>query len=219
MPTRSRFGQQADRRLRRGFTLIEVVVVVIIIAVLAVLAIPSITERMRDRRTQQAAHEVVSLYRNARLRAMGRGAAVLVRFFRTGASTQGRIEVWEAIQGASASGADCAPLPGGSCLDWDAGESRRITLFDPNIRAEYAGVQLQADGPPADQDQMDICFTPLGSTFVRFSFDAENPADSAPFTRLAGVPSIGVRRVLDGDQIGIARTVIIPPNGASRLAL
>ena len=51
-------------------------VVVVIITALAALAVPSILRQMRDRRTRQAAEEIASVYRQARLRALGRGAAV-----------------------------------------------------------------------------------------------------------------------------------------------
>ena len=58
---------------RRGFTLVELMVVVVMITVLATLAIPLVTEQLRDRRTQEAAERVAGVYRDARMRAMGRG--------------------------------------------------------------------------------------------------------------------------------------------------
>ncbi|HMR09923.1 MAG TPA: prepilin-type N-terminal cleavage/methylation domain-containing protein, partial [Polyangiaceae bacterium] len=88
---------------QRGFTLLELVVVVIIIAVLAVLAIPSVLNTLRDRRVQNAALEVGALYRNARMRAMARGGAVLVRFDGT-ATPQGRVQLREALRGQAGGG-------------------------------------------------------------------------------------------------------------------
>src|SRR5512146_66728 len=89
------------RGAERGFTLVELIVVVIIIAVLAVMAIPTITQQMRSRRTQFAAKEVAALYRDARMRAMGRGSAVLVRF-ESNVTAEGRLEMREAVRSGSA---------------------------------------------------------------------------------------------------------------------
>src|SRR5688572_2277518 len=83
------------RRRARGFTLVELVAVVVIIAIVAALAMPSITSRLRERRVQQAAQTVAQIYSTARMRAMGRGAAVLVRY------TAGEFQIREAIRGAA----------------------------------------------------------------------------------------------------------------------
>src|SRR5688572_14870591 len=63
----------------RGFTLIELCAVVLIITVFAAVAIPTAVSQLRDRRMQEAARRIGMVYRQARLRALGRGSAVLVR--------------------------------------------------------------------------------------------------------------------------------------------
>src|SRR5688500_11028421 len=98
--------RRRSSREARGFTLVELVAVVVIIAIVAALAMPSITSRLRDRRIQQAAQTVAQLYSTARMRAMGRGAAVLVRY------NAGDFELREAIRGATVeTDANCRPLP------------------------------------------------------------------------------------------------------------
>ena len=81
--------------------MVEMVVVVIIISALVVLAVPSITSQMRDRRTQRLSENVSIIYRNARMRAMGRGSAVLVRYDRSN-SPEGTLEVREGVEGLTA---------------------------------------------------------------------------------------------------------------------
>lgn len=206
----------------RGFTLIEVMVVVIIIAVLAVIAIPSITFQLRDRRTKQAAEYVASMYTEARMRAIGRGAAVLVRYDRTLIPT-GQVDMREAIRIPTAA-PECSavPPPVSSCLLpalWNAPQpppamtNRVLRSFNPSGRPEYAGVQIAMEGPPGQGavNQMDVCFTPMGSTYVRYD-------TTGPFTRLTGVPQATVwRQDPDGSRRGLTRIVTILPNGVSHL--
>ena len=73
--THTHLHRLRKQRAQRGFSLIELVVVVIIIAILAVIAIPAISKRMKDRRTSELAQRVSHIYRDARMRAMGRGGA------------------------------------------------------------------------------------------------------------------------------------------------
>ena len=80
---------------RRGFSLVELFVVVVIIAVIALLAMPAITKQMRDRRTREVAERLATLYRNARMRAMGRGSAVMIQFD----YANDRVQVREAVRG------------------------------------------------------------------------------------------------------------------------
>ncbi len=202
---------------QRGFTLLELVVVVIIIAVLAVLAIPAVLNQLRDRRVQNAALEVGALYRNARMRSMARGGAVLVRFNGT-ASPQGRVEVREAVRGNSAGGPNCAQLPVSGCTlsSWANGNSdnKLLTQFDPANRTEWASIFLSMNGPPPAnagvQPQMDICFTPMGRAFVRFG-------QVGAFTPLTGVSQVTLtRRSSGGNQLGLSRSVLVLPNGHAR---
>ena len=189
-------------------------VVVIMIGIIAALSIPSIATQLRDRRTNQAAHEVSLLYRHARSLAMGRGGAVLVRF---DGSAKGKIEVREAIDEVTGR---CVNLPATSCstANWDAAKTssnRLIKTFDVNNNGPYANVKMaffQADGTSAGST-VDVCFSPLGRPFRRLTY-------TGAFVPMNDVPYLQVNRV-DASNVaeGITRTVLVLPNGTSRLAL
>jgi type IV fimbrial biogenesis protein FimT len=216
VPLRARTDQLAHhlrlpRRSAAGFTLLELMVVIVMIGLLVALGIPSISAQMRDRRTNQAAHQVGLLYRQARALAMGRGSAVLVHFD-AGTVTQGKIEVREAQD---VDPSRCLSLPATSCslANWNAAstQNRLVTTFDPSLLDVFSNVQLtffSADNSTAG-NAVDICFSPLGRPFRRLSF-------TGSFTPLNEVPYIQVSPI---DGFGSTRTVLIMPNGASRLAL
>ncbi len=193
----------------RGFTLLELMIVVVMIGVLVALGIPSISAQMRDRRTNQAAHEVALLYRQARAVAMGRGAAVLVRYD-LGATPRGAITVLEARDPGSAS--TCLGVPATSCnaTAWNAANSQLVGSFDPSLMGAYDNVKLTFVNSAGDTEG-DLCFSPLGRPFWRpVHLGTQN------FLPLNQVPSIQVSPV---DGIGLTRTVLVLPTGASRLAL
>jgi type II secretion system protein H len=208
-----RLPRRVGGRHTAGFTLLELMVVVILIGVLAALGVPSIASLMRDRRTNQAAHEVSMLYRQGRSLAMGRGAAVLVRF---DGSANGRLEVRESMD---ADPAHCLSLPATSCGagNWNAASplNRLVASFDVNNNGPYSNVKMaffQADGTSAGA-AVEVCFSPLGRPFRRFAF-------AGAFVPMNDVPYIEVNRVdATNKQEGILRTVLVLPNGTSRLAL
>ncbi len=209
------------RRLRpqRGFTLLELMVVVIIITVVATLAIPSVTRQMKERRTQEAAQRVASMYLDARMRAMGRGSAVLVRYT---PGTRGRFDMWEAQRGTGdaptgTSDANCATLPVSSCLtpNWNVGSPgtsyREVTSLDLANRGEYDRVTItMEDGAGTAVSNLDVCFTPMGRTFFRTTL-------SQPLQPLATTHVAEVYRAEGSTRIGRTRRVAVMPNGASRL--
>jgi type IV fimbrial biogenesis protein FimT len=188
-------------------------VVVILIGVIAALGVPSIASQVRDRRTNQAAHEVALIYRQARSLAMGRGAAVLVRF---DGSANGKLEVREALDPDIK---HCLSLPATSCsaAKWDAANplNRLVSTFDVNNDGRYTNVKLaffQADGTSAGS-QVEVCFSPLGRPYRRYS-------STTAFVPMAEVPYLEVNRVdASNKPEGMTRTVLVLPNGTSRLSL
>lgn len=187
----------------RGFTLIELLAVVLIITVFAGLAIPAAVVQLRDRRIQESARQIALVYRQARLRAMGRGAAVLVRF------RDENFTVLEARQGTAAG--ECADLPIASCTtpDWNnADESRLVDGHSEAAGGDLGNVSIGiVDSNDTAVTELEVCFTPMGRAFSR----ELSTALFAPMTEayLASVSRPGVLRT---------RNVVLMPNGTARLS-
>jgi type IV fimbrial biogenesis protein FimT len=186
--------------------MMELLAVMVMIGIMAALASPSFIAVLRDRRVNRSAQSIAEVYRMARARALGRGAAVMIRWNKTGGSGSKPIfETYEAVVAA----ADAQPVS--SCLTGfgAAGFTRRVNTLQPEGGlAELATVKLFDGG--VERANADICFSPRGRTFVRWS-----NTNSDGFLPMTGVPHVEVTNT----KTSLLRTVFVPPNGVARLML
>lgn len=216
---RKTFGPNDGRNRRpRGFSLIEVMFVVVLVGVLAMLAVPSMARARLDRRAYEGAGNIAQLFRDARTRAIGRGAAVLVHLSTAG--TRGTYRMYEAVaQDPSGSGFN---TPRGTCrtpMTWVplAATNANVRLLesvalDTGID-EQADVQTRIVSPGGTTPaQAFVCFTPLGRAyFVEGTpvFDGALPME--------GALEVTVTRSEGGNPVGLARRVVVPPSGVARV--
>lgn len=189
----------------------ELLTVIAVIMILASTAAPSFIRLMRDRRVNAAAIEVADMYRVARTRAMGRGAAVMVRWDQTAvpptsAAPDGHFAMREATMDTSGG----PPLPASSCFaaDWSDGSptSRKVRSFDER-RPQYSPAAASFHEPNGTvRSYAELCFTPRGRTFIRF--DA-----TTAFAPLTGVPRLEVVNL----STTLRRKVLLPPSGIARV--
>ncbi|HVW26009.1 MAG TPA: type II secretion system protein [Polyangiaceae bacterium] len=220
-------GHRARAR-QRGFTLIELTVVVILVGVFAAMAIPQVTVQLRDRRVHEMAQRVALIYQQARLRAMGQGGAILVHYDNTTGSGKGVFVTKEGLVGGTQTN-PCAlgPVSNCSAVNWTDGNTQNRTIESVDVGTEpglndtaqnlpvavYA--ELTPDSAAQSSAVMELCFTPLGRSFVRYG-------TTGPFSALTGVPQFSVFRGASSatpTTDSRVRTVLILPTGTARLAL
>jgi type IV fimbrial biogenesis protein FimT len=186
--------------------MMEMLAVVAIISMLAALASPSFIRQLRDNRVNRAAMHVSEAYRHARMRALGRGTAVLVRWNSEGGpGSKGLLETFEPGNLANA-------FPNPSCASprWDIPtDNRRVDFFAVgNGLYDGAEIAFFREAASVSTKTVDICFTPRGRTYIRND-------TTGTFVALAGAARYDVKNTASTRT----RQVFVPPNGVARLAL
>lgn len=226
----------ARNRASRAFTLVELMIVVILIGILTVMAIPTMAEARYNAHTLDDATQIAELYREARTRAMGRGAAMLMKSSATGGTTfpgvsadLGTFTLFEAQVVGTGSGTAAFPLPGGSPLsscgapttDWAAitlaATTTTIDVVNLNKGLEQNAQlwSVLSDGFTATPTVGSLCFTPLGRAYYQAS---ATPVFTPGAGLMHGDIQVAVQRSGTGGPVtGLTRTVIIPDSGSTRI--
>jgi prepilin-type N-terminal cleavage/methylation domain-containing protein len=211
----------------RGFTLVELLIVVAIIAIVAVLAIPTMSAAQIDRHVFTDAGYVGELFRIARTRAVGRGAAVLVKLTATNTNGGGTFSMYEAVV-ANPAGGGSAEIPSSSCkapTRWPGASGTLGTDYEfvdaVNLSGTYEqqnSIAAQVKDPSgtvlASGTDAFLCFTPGG----RIYYVATTPTfDNV--TPLGGAIQIDVRRFSGtfATAVGLTRTVWVTSSGSTRI--
>ncbi len=209
----------------RGFTLIELMVVVVIVSIVAVLAIPTMSRAQVDRRVYTDAGYVAEIFRMARTRAVGRGAAVMIDLKATQSGGGGTFDMYEAV-GPNPITGGANEMPVSSCKSptvWPGGSGNvtAVRVDGVDLTGAYEvqnSIAAQLFDPTgtalADSAHAYMCFTPGGRVY----FNAAGPSfDGIP--AMSGAIHVDVRRfgASYATPVGLTRSVWISSSGSTRI--
>lgn len=208
-------------------------VVVLIIGILAALALPNMSVAKDDRAVYNDAGSIMQLFREARTRAVARGAAEMISMTANGAGDRGTFDLWEAV-GPNPQAGGVARLPLPTCTAptiWTpltAGNLGIVQIDGVHLNTGATTVEANADieaslgyynDPTSTQSQGFnvgyICYTPLGRAYMSLGGGSQPVFDGV--LPSVAVVSIDVTRNVGSKPVGTIRSVLLPPNGMARL--
>lgn len=210
--------------------------VVAIIGILAAMAFPSMTDASLERHTYDDAGQVLEIIRNARTRAMGRGAATMVTLD-TVSNPRGKYQLFEAVSANPGGVLDpTSRVPNASCTipatQWTPGAPGNVFIDGVSLNGTYENqanitsriVTFDNTGVPAvSTTVLALCYTPLGRAYF-WQGGAGGTPTFTPGVPFLGTIAIDVARLLQGQTAigaasvaGITRRVIVPSSGNTRV--
>ncbi len=186
----------------RGFTLVELLITVAMLAVLVVVTLPPVLRAVERREVVEAAQAILDLIEFAKVQAAARNRAYQV----VPVVTNGQ------------------PGGNGSVTLNEGTTSACLNFGDPSALQNVRTVDLARDFPaihlvavsPQDLAQATLCIKPDGRVLRA---DTQMPIPSGDSRYAAGDARIVVQRYgSSGQPEGPRNTVVIPFNGAARLA-
>jgi type II secretory pathway pseudopilin PulG len=206
-------------------------VVVVLIGILSVLAIPAMISAQVDRRAYDDAISVAEIFREARTRAMGRGAAEMVAMTQAGTFGGGDRGTFLLYEAQSIAAPPAGILPVGSPMStcgnpttWIGPGATSLLIDGINLNGTieaqesiYAAITGPlAGGGTGAINAAYLCFTPMGRAY--YSLAPLNFVSGSP---LNGELQIQVQHTYPGSlaaaAAGITRTIIISSSGTTRI--
>ena len=171
----------------RGFSLIELMVVVVIVSILTILAVPSLSAARMDQTAYGDAGAITQLFRSARTRAIGWGAAMLISATAS-AADRGTFMLYQNTIGGVPS-TTCGPP-----TDWSGAAAGQVVTAvdgvnlngnaeaDASLQATIWWTAGAAPSVPAAANPSVTAGHPTSASQVRSKvrLDSETPRDGGP---------------------------------------
>lgn len=186
----------------------EMLIVVAIIGVSLAAAAPTIQAALANRRSQEAALDVVRLARRARSEAIAFGRAHLLRYDEDLGGGNGALLVYRGITSGCNTNDWATITSGPACGENDS------MCIDGIDMTDYAGGTTTTALTVSGMTEVDICYTSSGVMMWRSETTARFSENNIPSRN--GFQFTFVRRE-NGEDVGVSREIIFPFGGTARV--